>query len=96
MLPAVSNRRGTRRAAAGRLLFDIEADCFRHEPSRILDRLQTFRMREFVRIGSPEEILEFRERWIARAPKIAEQLCLPYGIEVANDPFFGRVGRSWR
>ena len=39
---------------AGGLLFDIEADVFRHEPSRSLDRLQSFRMREFVRIGTPQ------------------------------------------
>jgi len=77
----------------GGLLFDIEADVFRHEPSRSLDRLQSFRMREFVRIGSPTDILEFRERWIERAPKIADDLTLPHTIEVANDPFFGRVGQ---
>src|SRR5271163_1290162 len=40
----------------GGLQFDIEADVFRHEPSLSLDRLQSFRMREFVRIGSPDEI----------------------------------------
>src|SRR5580658_4698965 len=34
---------------AGGWQFDIEADVFRHEPSRSLDRLQSFRMREFVR-----------------------------------------------
>ena len=66
-------------AARGRLpgggaQFDIEADCFRHEPSAHLDRLQSFRMREFVRIGSPREILEFRERWMARAPGVADEL----------------------
>jgi seryl-tRNA synthetase len=27
-------------------LFDVAADCFRREPSRHLDRLQSFRMRE--------------------------------------------------
>src|SRR5487761_2295505 len=56
---------------AGGLQFDIEADVFRHEPSLNLDRMQSFRMRGFVRIGSPAEIVEFRERWIARAPEIA-------------------------
>src|SRR5579863_7651354 len=35
--------------AAG-LIFDVAADCFRHEPSRALNRLQSFRMREYVRI----------------------------------------------
>ncbi len=78
--------------AAG-LQFDIEADVFRHEPSRSLDRLQSFRMREFVRIGSPREILEFRDSWMARAPRLAADLSLPFTIDVANDPFFGRVGQ---
>ncbi len=75
------------------LQFDIEADVFRHEPSTSLDRLQSFRMREFVRIGSPEAIVEFRERWMARAPEIAADLSLPFELDVANDPFFGRVGQ---
>ena len=81
------------RMATGGLQFDIAADCFRHEPSRSLDRLQSFRMREFVRIGSPDEITEFRERWMARAPVIAGNLGLPFTIDVASDPFFGRVGQ---
>ena len=78
---------------AGGWQFDIEADVFRHEPSRSLDRLQSFRMREFVRIGSPQEIVAYRERWLSRAPQIAADLSLPYTIDVANDPFFGRVGQ---
>ena len=77
----------------GGLQFDIEAEVFRHEPSRSLDRLQSFRMREFVRIGSPQEILGFREKWLAKAPALAADLCVPFSIEVANDPFFGRVGQ---
>jgi len=81
------------RLPPGGLQFDIEADVFRHEPSKSLDRLQSFRMREFVRIGSPEEILAFRERWMDKAPKIAAELGLPFRIDVANDPFFGRVGQ---
>jgi seryl-tRNA synthetase len=59
---------------AGGSQFDIEADVFRHEPSRSLDRLQSFRMREFVRIGSPQEILAFRESWMAKAPVLAADL----------------------
>jgi seryl-tRNA synthetase len=89
--PIVAARGG--RLPPGGLLFDIDADVFRHEPSLNLDRLQSFRMREFVRIGSPQEILEFREAWMARAPVIAKDLGLPFTIEVANDPFFGRVGQ---
>jgi len=81
------------RLPSGGLQFDIEADCFRREPSRHLDRLQSFRMREFVRIGSPQEILQFREQWMARAPRLAAELGLPHSMEVANDPFFGRLGQ---
>jgi seryl-tRNA synthetase len=77
----------------GGLQFDIEADVFRHEPSLSLDRLQSFRMREFVRIGAPEEIVDFREKWMAKAPLLAVELGLPHTIDVANDPFFGRVGQ---
>jgi seryl-tRNA synthetase len=77
----------------GGLRFDIAADCFRREPSRSLDRLQSFRMREFVRIGTPDEIKEFREGWMARAQQLADELALPYTLEVASDPFFGRVGQ---
>ncbi len=69
------------------------ADCFRHEPSRDPDRLQSFRMREFVRIGSPEQVLAFRASWIDRAEAIATRLRLPHRLETASDPFFGRVGQ---
>ncbi|HTT03896.1 MAG TPA: amino acid--[acyl-carrier-protein] ligase [Steroidobacteraceae bacterium] len=75
------------------LRFDVAADCFRHEPSRALNRLQSFRMREFVRIGTPEQIGEFRDAWMQRAPGIAQQLGLPCELDVASDPFFGRVGQ---
>ena len=77
----------------GGLQFDIEAEVFRHEPSRSLDRLQSFRMREFVRIGAPQEILGFREKWLARAAALAADFGVPFTVEVANDPFFGRVGQ---
>lgn len=78
---------------AGGLIFDVSADCFRHEPSRALDRLQSFRMREYVRIGSAEDVQSFREQWMARAGSLAVQLGLPAQLEVASDPFFGRVGQ---
>jgi seryl-tRNA synthetase len=78
---------------AGGLLFDVAADCFRREPSKSLDRLQSFRMREYVRIGAPEDIRSFREGWMKRAQGLADQLGLPYALEVASDPFFGRVGQ---
>src|SRR5580658_2237970 len=45
---------------AGGLNFDVAGDCFRREPSKDLDRLQSFRMREFVRAGTPQQIDDFR------------------------------------
>ena len=75
------------------LLFDVGCDCFRREPSQDLDRLQSFRMREYVRIGSPGQIAEFRDGWMQTARTIADQLGLAYVVEVANDPFFGRGGQ---
>lgn len=74
-------------------LFDVASDCFRHEPSKDIDRFQTFRMREYVRIGTPEQIQSFRENWIVRAKGIADQLGLSYRVDVASDPFFGRAGQ---
>ena len=78
---------------AGGLVFDVASDCFRREPSQDLDRLQSFRMREYVCFGAPHEVAAFRERWVARAGGIAEQLALPCRVEQASDPFFGRVGQ---
>jgi len=74
------------------LTFDVAADCFRREPSKDIDRFQSFRMREYVRIGTPEQIHAFRERWITRATGLADQLGLAYRVDLASDPFFGRGG----
>ena len=75
------------------LVFDVSADCFRREPSRQLDRLQSFRMREFVRVGSAEQAFGFRSQWLERANELAGLLCLNYRIDKASDPFFGRTGQ---
>ena len=79
--------------APGGLLFDVACDCFRREPSRQLDRLQSFRMREYVRIGTSDEIVAFRTQWIETGPRLAGRLGLACRIAPANDPFFGREGR---
>ncbi len=75
------------------LLFDVASDCFRREPSKMLDRLQSFRMREYVCIGTPTQIDDFRRRWMTRAQGIASQLGLSWHIDHASDPFFGRGGK---
>jgi seryl-tRNA synthetase len=77
----------------GGLVFDVACECFRREPSTDIDRFQSFRMREYVCIGSAEEIQVFRADWIERAKDLADRLGLPYRIDLASDPFFGRGGQ---
>ena len=72
--PAIRSIRSSRAAARcppAACCFDVAGDCFRREPSTDLDRLQSFRMREYVCIGTPEQIDDFRDRWMVRAQGIA-------------------------
>jgi seryl-tRNA synthetase len=78
---------------AGGLVFDVASDCFRHEPSQDIDRFQSFRMREFVAMGAGDQVMAFRERWMARGRELAELLALPHSLAPASDPFFGRTGK---
>jgi seryl-tRNA synthetase len=75
------------------LKFDVASDCFRREPSRDLDRLQSFRMREYVCVGTPEQIDNFRRGWMVRTQDLAGQLGLPHRLDAASDAFFGRGGK---
>jgi seryl-tRNA synthetase len=75
------------------LLFDVASDCFRRESTHEIGRFQSFRMREFVCMGTPEQVLEFRSRWMFLAQRLAKLLGLPHSIAPASDPFFGRAGR---
>jgi seryl-tRNA synthetase len=74
------------------LIFDVACDCFRREQSSNIDRLQSFRMREYVFIGSATQVQAFRQRWMPKAKSIADSLGLNYRVEAASDPFFGRGG----
>ncbi len=74
-------------------LVDVQSWCFRHEPSAEPTRLQMFRIREYVCLGTPEQVQAFRTDWLDRARGLMEQLALPHAVDVANDPFFGRAGR---
>jgi len=74
-------------------LFDLQSYCFRREPSSDPARQQMFRMREYVRIGAPQDVTEFRAIWLERGQKLISLLALPFAVDVANDPFFGRAGR---
>lgn len=75
------------------LLFDVACYCFRREATHELDRLQAFRMREYVCMGTADQVQDFRARWMSRAESMARLLCLPCEIAPASDPFFGRLGR---
>ena len=79
--------------AAEGVLFELSSYCFRHEPSQDPARMQLFRMREFVKIGTAEQVHAFRESWLMRGKAMIEQLGLPCDVDVANDPFFGRGGK---
>ena len=73
--------------------FDVLSYCFRHEPSKDPARMQLFRQREHVRIGTAGEVRAFRELWQERGTAMLRALGLEASVEVANDPFFGRAGR---
>lgn len=66
---------------------------YRHEPSDEPTRLQSFRMREFIRVGSPDEVVAWRDTWLQRGLDLLKGLGLPVQSDVANDPFFGRGGK---
>lgn len=74
-------------------LVDVTSFCFRHEPSLEPTRFQMFRQREYVRIGTADQVIRFRALWIERAQAIATALELPFTLDVASDAFFGRAGK---
>jgi seryl-tRNA synthetase len=66
---------------------------FRHEPSREPTRMQSFRVREFVRVGTIDAVVEWRDMWLNRGVELLRSLGLEANPDVASDPFFGRGGR---
>lgn len=66
---------------------------YRHEPSPEPTRMQSFRVREFVRAGAPEAVIDWRNTWKDRGLQLLEDLGLPAKADVAADPFFGRAGK---
>ena len=77
----------------GGRVVDLMAFAFRHEPSDDPARMQMFRQREYVRLGTQEQALAHRDEWLRRAEKLLESIGLDVTRVVANDPFFGRGGR---
>ena len=74
-------------------LVDMQNWVFRHEPSPEPTRMQAFRVREFVRVGTADVVVEWRDMWLKRGVELLQSLGLPAKSDVANDPFFGRGGR---
>jgi seryl-tRNA synthetase len=73
--------------------FEIYGYCFRHEPSTDPFRMQSFRMHEFVYLGTPAGARAHRDEWTDRGLAVLRGLGLEVEPVVANDPFFGRPGR---
>ncbi|MGD0748794.1 MAG: amino acid--[acyl-carrier-protein] ligase [Acidimicrobiales bacterium] len=73
--------------------FDVAGWCYRHEPSVDPARMQAFRMHELVYVGDAAGATEHRDRWLQLGVDVLASLGLEVQTVVANDPFFGRVGR---
>jgi seryl-tRNA synthetase len=66
---------------------------FRNEPSQDPARLQMFHQREMVRLGEPDQVLDWRDAWSRQAVEIFGALGLDAKADLASDPFFGRSGK---
>lgn len=77
----------------GGRLISVANWVFRHEPSAEPTRMQSFRMRELVRVGSSDEVCEWRDDWLSRALTLLRSLGLRAEFDAASDPFFGRAGK---
>jgi seryl-tRNA synthetase len=66
---------------------------YRHEPSPEPTRMQSFRVREFVKVGTPEQVVTWRDMWLKRGLDLLGSLGLEARSDVASDPFFGRGGK---
>ncbi len=89
--PLYPTARGT--LPAGGRTVDLCCFVFRHEPSLDPARMQIFRQREYVRLGTPAEALAHRDAWLARGEEMLRAVGLNVRPVVANDPFFGRGGK---
>jgi seryl-tRNA synthetase len=67
----------------------IEATCFRQETTTETGRLRSFRMHEFVHLGTAAQCRAWRDTFLARAGDWVAELGLTAEKVVASDPFFG-------
>ena len=66
---------------------------YRQEPSLEPTRMRSFRVREFIRVGTPDTVIQWRDQWLDRGVTLLRALQLPATPDVAADPFFGRGGK---
>lgn len=66
---------------------------YRHEPSPEPTRMQSYRVREMVRVGTADQVVEWRDMWLKRGVDLLTSLGLQAKSDVASDPFFGRGGK---
>jgi seryl-tRNA synthetase len=81
------------RLPEGGAVYDLFGFGFRHEPSADPMRMQSFRMRELVFVGAPDDAQAYRDTWLDKAIDMLASLGLPVDAVPANDPFFGRAGK---
>jgi seryl-tRNA synthetase len=74
-------------------IYDVFGWCYRHEPSVHAARMQSFRMREIVYVGDAAGAVAQRDRWLQQGVDLLASLGLAVDTVVANDPFFGRIGK---
>lgn len=82
----------TTKAPVDPTVWAITGDCFRNEPSPDPMRFVSFRMLEFVLVGSAEQALAHRANMLELGAVLLRELGLEVKVEGANDPFFGRAG----
>jgi len=71
----------------------FQAWVYRQEPSQEPTRMRSFRVREFIRVGTPDAVIAWRDQWLERGLALLLSLELPARADVAADPFFGRGGK---
>ncbi len=76
----------------------VAAGCGRREvrTAEELGRLQRFRMREAVFLGSSDWVSAERHAWMDRVSAFAESIGIAGTLETATDTFFGSEGRGRR
>lgn len=66
---------------------------YRQEPSHEPTRMRAFRVREIIRIGAPDTVVQWVSAWRERGLELLRSLALDARCDVAADPFFGRGGK---